>query len=164
MSGTLSSTELILCLVVVEKFVSLTCKPLVSSSKPKARTTVRAGLKCFSSKVSMDALFWGLAWHRDGDGQEGRDTYSIPITPLLSSELPLPQMNLPINNSSKKSKTQGHTTNPVQYRHSAQSKVGVAIHRQSRAQREPHLRVRLWKWPQSMSAIDVTRGQTLMAS
>jgi len=43
---------------VVERFVSLTCKPLISSSKPKARTTVRADLNCFSSKVSMDALFW----------------------------------------------------------------------------------------------------------
>jgi hypothetical protein len=28
--------------------------------------------------------------------REGQDTYSIPINPLLSSELPLPQINLPV--------------------------------------------------------------------
>jgi hypothetical protein len=27
----------------------------------------------------------------------GRDAYSIPTSPLLSSELPLPQMNWPVN-------------------------------------------------------------------
>ena len=42
---------------------SLTCKPLASSSKPKARTIVRAGLNSFSSKVSMDALFWCYLEH-----------------------------------------------------------------------------------------------------
>ena len=39
------------------KVVSLTCKPLISSSKPNEQTTVRAGLKPFSSKVSIDDLF-----------------------------------------------------------------------------------------------------------
>ena len=30
-------------------------------------------------------------------GDEKADTYSIPISPHLSSELPLPQMNLPVS-------------------------------------------------------------------
>lgn len=40
----------------------------------------------------------GLARH-DGKprGEAGGDAYRIPINPLLSSELPLPQINLPVN-------------------------------------------------------------------
>ena len=40
----------------------------------------------------------GLARHDSKPGgKAGSDAYSIPTNPLLSSELPLPQMNLPVN-------------------------------------------------------------------
>ena len=41
-------------------------------------------------RVSMDIIMGTT-------GDEKADTYSIPISPHLSSELPLPQMNLPVS-------------------------------------------------------------------
>jgi hypothetical protein len=79
-------------------------------------------------------------WHHYR--REGRDTYSIPISPLLSSELPLPQMDLPVNSPVNNLKHKG-TTNSAQYRHSTQSRGDNPIGRQSRAQRGLHLWV---KW------------------
>ena len=43
------------------RLVLMTCLPPASSSKPKARTTVRAALNPFSSKLSIDALSRGQA-------------------------------------------------------------------------------------------------------
>ena len=40
--------------------------------------------------------FWISSAQRQAERESG-DTYSIPINPLLSSELPLPQMSLPVN-------------------------------------------------------------------
>ena len=54
---------------------------------------VRVGLKFFSSKVSTDDLLEINLLSTVGEGQ---NTYNMPINPLLSSELPLPQMASPM--------------------------------------------------------------------
>lgn len=72
----------------------LTWWPLDSSSKPKDRTTVLVGWNPASINVSIDDLqipnkvsfgVQGVIW----------DTYRMPMSPLLSSELPRPQTRLP---------------------------------------------------------------------
>ena len=67
----------------------------------------------------------------------------MPISPLLSSTLPRPQMNSPEKNTQMSSLKHYRTTNHVSYRHSTQSKVGVSIFLQSRGLPEPHLQIQV---------------------
>jgi hypothetical protein len=67
--------------------------------------------------------------------------YIIPIRPLLSSELPLPQMNLPENTRVSCVMRNGETS-PASYRHNTQSKGDMSTLQQSWGRQEPHLPIK----------------------
>lgn len=68
-------------------------------------------------------------------------TNNIPISPLLSSELPLPQMNSPTKHIGVGGLRRNGTSKAASYRHSAQSRGDISILQPSPARQEPHLRI-----------------------
>ena len=113
----------------------LTWNPLDSSSNPKERTTVLVGWNLVSKSVSMVELFptlsdielrWKL-W----------DTYRMPIRPLLSSELPRPQIRFP-----ERGRTMGipsYRGDAGTHHQSSQNMVDESIDRRLLDPRERHL-------------------------
>ena len=109
-----------------------TCSPLASSSNPNAKTIFRAGLNLAEIRSSTVALDHVQKWWRMSVGVK---TYSNPISPPLSSELPRPQILSPEIHSS----VLCHRAPNTAYHRSVQSKGGISIYPPYRGSQARHL-------------------------
>lgn len=120
---------------------TLICKPFASSSKPKARVTVRPGSNPFPNKVSIDAtLFRASTLALPLESEQRHEQY--PNHSALVIRASLPWTNSPENHPSKWSESK-QSTNPASYRHNTQGKGDRPILQLFRAQQGPHMKMKV---------------------